>query len=90
MPVNCNNNLHKFTYEHAANLNEEAYCYDPSCELYLFWANEGVGDTASSFSAGHLALVGVGGALVGILGTAITMGLTRKKKEEHAPTSVTA
>jgi hypothetical protein len=83
MPNGCTAPLHFFTYSYAVDLGDEAYAYDNDMDgVYLFWdSDEKAFAAASSFTTGQLALAGVGGLAVGILGATAGMMLARKKKE---------
>ena len=56
--------------------------------MYLYWKSDEnaltASTTASAFNAGYLALAGIGGLALGILGTALVMTKGRKKKEDTA------
>ena len=81
--------LHMFTYDNAQKLDSTDYCYrDDNEGMYLYWKGDAnaltASATASAFNAGYLALAGVGGLGLGILGTTLVMFPKRKKKEEAA------
>ncbi|MBQ6335701.1 MAG: hypothetical protein IJI50_00560 [Ruminococcus sp.] len=86
-PANHDGALHMFTYTSPMQLDDTAYCYrDDNKGLYLFWqtdANAYAPAAASAFNGGTLALVGIGGLALGILGTTLVMLPKRKKKEEE-------
>ena len=86
-PADHDGSLHMFTYTAPMQLDDTAYCYrDDNDGLYLFWqtdANAYAPAAASAFGGGTLALVGIGGLALGILGTTLVMLPKRKKKEEE-------
>ncbi len=89
MPSGCTQNLHLFCFTFAADLADTAYCYNrDEGGLYFFWDTDtaafATAPTASAFSAGKLALSGVAGLLIGIVGTILVMGRTRKKEKQKA------
>ena len=70
-------------------IDNEDYCYRSDNEgMYLYWQGDAsafadAASTASAFGGGgYIALSGVGGLALGILGTALVTG--RKKKEPEA------
>ena len=85
-PANHDGALHLFGYSNAMKLDDTAYSYrDDNDGLYLFWQTDPtayVKATASAFNGGTLALAGIGGLALGILGTTLVMLPKRKKKEE--------
>ena len=82
VPSGCTAPLHFFTYTHAANLGDEAYAYDNDKNgVYFFWDTDANAFTATAFTGGQLALAGVGGLAVGILGATVVTMMTRKRKE---------
>ncbi len=87
-PANHDGALHLFGYSNAMKLDDTAYSYrDDNDGLYLFWQTDPtayVKATASAFNGGTLALAGIGGLALGILGTTLVMLPKRKKKEEEA------
>ena len=89
MPATCTKGLHYFTYDFAMDIADEAYAYNnKEGGIYLFWkGDETAYMAASAFSTGQLALCGIGGLAVGILGTTVVMLLGKKRKEEPAPTA---
>ena len=86
-PADHDGSLHLFGYSNAMQLDDTAFCYrDDNKGLYLFWqtdANAYAPATASAFGGGTLALAGIGGLALGILGTTLVMLPKRKKKEEE-------
>ena len=82
MPSGCTAPLHFFTYTYAADLGDEAYAYDNNMNgVYFFWDTDSNAYTVSSFTTGQLALAGIGGLAVGILGATVVMLSTKKRKE---------
>jgi hypothetical protein len=88
MPSDCNGCLHMFTFENPVKIDDTAYSYrDDNGGMYLFWKGDkdALAATASAFSGGTLALAGIGGLALGILGTTLVMiPKLKKKKEEEA------
>ena len=84
MPSGCTRGLHYFCYEYAMNIADEAYAYnDDKGGIYLFWNEDDKAyAAASAFSAGQLALAGIGGLAIGILGATAVMLMKRKKEEK--------
>ncbi|MCR4643948.1 MAG: hypothetical protein K5695_00875, partial [Oscillospiraceae bacterium] len=63
-------------------LGDEAYAYDNDMNgVYFFWDTDSNAYTASSFTTGQLALAGIGGLAVGILGASVVMFATKKRKD---------
>ncbi|WP_407386038.1 hypothetical protein [Ruminococcus sp.] len=92
MPSDCNGNLHMFTFKNAVKIDDTTYSYrDDNEGMYLFWKGDekAASATASTFSGGYLALVGIGGLALGILGTTLVLlpKLKKKKEEEAAQTA---
>ena len=83
MPNGCTAPLHFFTYSYAVDLGDTAYAYHNDLNgIYLFWSSDSSAfATASSFSTGQMALAGIGGLAVGILGASAVMLATKKRKE---------
>ncbi|WP_407386037.1 hypothetical protein [Ruminococcus sp.] len=87
-PSNYNGCLHMFTFENPVKIDDTAYSFrDDNEGMYLFWKGDenALSATASTFSGGNLALVGIGGLALGILGTTLVFlpKLKKKKKEEE-------
>ncbi|MCR4643985.1 MAG: hypothetical protein K5695_01070, partial [Oscillospiraceae bacterium] len=69
MPAGCTKGLHFFTYDYAMDMADMPYAYNSKMNgVYLFWDTDSNAYTASSFTTGQLALAGIGGLAVGILG----------------------
>ena len=83
MPSNCNGWLHMFNYENPVKIDDIAYCYNENNGMYLFWKSDDAAYTASTFNAGYLALVGIGGLALGIFGTSLVMTAKRKKQKHE-------
>ena len=89
MPSDCNGCLHIFTFENPVKIDDMNYSYrGDKGGIYLFWKGDenafaDTGATASAFNAGYMAISGVGGLALGVLGTALVTG--RKKKEQEEP-----
>ena len=82
MPTGCRVPLHFFTYTYAADLGDEAYAYNNKQNgVYFFWDFDANAFTATAFTGGQLALAGVGGLVVGILGATVVTMMTRKRKD---------
>ena len=79
-----------FCYTNAQKLDDTRYSYrDDNEGMYLYWKGDanalaGASATASAFNAGTLALAGIGGIALGILGTTLVMFPKLKKKKEEA------
>ena len=90
MPEGYTGCLHMFMEENPVKIDHEDYCYRSDNEgMYLYWKGDATAfadaaaSTASAFNnGGYIALSGVGGLALGILGTALVTG--RKKKETEA------
>ncbi|MBR7038454.1 MAG: hypothetical protein IKI21_04330 [Oscillospiraceae bacterium] len=89
MPASCTKGLHYFTYDYAMDIADEAYAFNnKEGGIYLFWKGDDTAyAAASAFTTGQLALTGIGGLAVGILGTTVVMMLGKKRKKEPAPTA---
>ncbi len=78
--------LHFFCYSFPMNIADEAYCFDDKKGgIYFFWDEDTkafASGTASTFSTGQLALTGIGGLALGIVGATVVMMLKGKRKEE--------
>ena len=90
LPNNCTQKLHFFGKTFAADLGDTAYSYNNKKNgVYFFWKTdtEAFADTrvtASAFTPGYLALAGLGGLGIGILGASITMAAKNRRKKEEA------
>lgn len=89
MPSGCSKGLHLFTYTNTVDLGDTAWSFNNKKKgVYFFWdedTNAFAAETASAFSGGQLALAGIGGLILGILGsTAVWLPKRRKEKEEVA------
>ena len=84
MPAGCTRGLHLFTYTNAVDLGDTAWAFNNKKDgVYLFWdadENAPLAATASTFSAGHMALAGIGGLALGLL-IAFIGGQMRKKRK---------
>jgi len=83
--------LHMFNDTSPVMLDNEEYCFRSDNEgMYVYWktdANaypEEAPATASAFNGGFLALAGLGGLALGILGTTLVLFPKLKKKKEDA------
>ena len=82
MPAGCSQGLHFFTYTYAMDIADMAYAYNNDVNgMYFFWDTDENAFTASAFTGSQLALAGIGGLAVGILGATAVMLLTKKKKD---------
>lgn len=87
-PAHCNGFLHMFEGSSAVKIDDTRFCYrDDNNGLYLFWKGDETAfteaaKTASAFNAGYLALIGIGGLALGILGTTLVL-LPKKKKNKN-------
>ena len=85
MPSGCSKKLHLFTYTNAVDLGDTAWSFNNKKHgVYFFWdedTNAFAAATASAFGAGHLALVGFGGLILGTAGA--TLVLTRKRRKDE-------
>ena len=88
LPDGYEKGVHMFGSNAAMNLTDSRYTYNDNLNgIYLYFKTEAAAstDTASVFSGGSLALVGVGGAVVGAaLGALVTVLIKRKKKPQEA------
>ena len=86
MPSDCNACLHIFLYKNPVMIDHNEYSFrQDNNGMYLFWKGEETAPlTSSTFNAGYLALAGIGGLLLGIIGTALVMLPKRKKKNKPA------
>ena len=85
MPEGCTKGLHLFTYTSTVDLGDTAWAFNNDKKGVRFYWGEDTkafaGTTASAFGAGQMALAGVGGLLLGILGgTALILPRRRKKQ----------
>ena len=87
-PSGYNGKLHMFGYTNAVKLDNIEYSYrDDNEGMYLFWKSDANALTAaaSTFNAGYLALAGIGGIGLGVLGTTLVMlPKLKKRREEEA------
>ena len=88
MPKGCKKAMHLFTYTNAVDLGDTAWAFNNKKKgVYFFW-DEDVGafapKTASSFTAGNLAMAGIGGLILGIAGATLVMKNRRRKDESEA------
>ena len=96
-PADRNGYLHFFTIDDPFRMDDDNYSYsvyedkDGYSGMYLYWNGDvnafadGASATASAFNGGTLALAGIGGLALGILGTTLVMlPRLRKRKEEEA------
>ena len=85
-PAGTTKALHFFCYSFPMNIADEAYCFnDKKGGIYFFWDEDTkafASGTASTFSTGQLALTGIGGLALGIIGATVVMMLSKKRKEE--------
>ena len=69
-------------------IDDKAFCYrEDNKGMYLFWKTDDdayPSAAASAFNPGFLALAGIGGLVIGILGTTLVMFPKLKKKRENA------
>ena len=88
MPGDYTRSIHMFGSDAAMNLTDSNYTYNDDLNgLYIYFKTDAAAstDTASAFSGGMLALVGVGGAVVGAaIGALVTVLIKRKKKPQEA------
>ena len=88
MPKGCKKAMHLFTYTNAVDLGDTAWAFNNKKKgVYFFW-DEDVGafapKTASSFTAGNLAMASIGGLILGIAGATLVMKNRRRKDESEA------
>ena len=87
IPAGYTTGIHMFGTKSAANLNSELYDWNKSAPSVMVYfkvdtAAEKPAPTASTFTAGNLALAGVAGLAVGAVVTALaSKAVCRKKKE---------
>ena len=86
IPAGYETGIHMFGKTAAENLNNPLYVWNASApKVYVYFqaeAGEGAGAAGTGFSGGSLALGALGGAVIGVIGTAMAMRLAKKKKEE--------
>ena len=83
-PGNCNAFLHMFGSKNPLKIDNKKYSNKSSdTGYYLYWQDDPNALTASTFSAGYLALAGIGGLALGILGTTFVLFPKLKKKKEE-------
>ena len=85
-PEGCTKGLHLFTYTNAVDLGDTAWAFNNNKKgVYFFW-DEDVGafdtKTASTFTAGNIALAGIGGLILGIAGATLVMRARRRKEDK--------
>ena len=84
-PEGCTQAMHLFTYTNAVDLGDTAWAFNNDKDgVYFFWdvdKNAFAEETASAFGAGHLAMAGIGGLLIGILGASFLLSPRRKKEK---------
>ena len=87
-PDGCTKGLHLFTYTNAVDLGDTAWAFNNDKKgVYFFWdedTNAFATDAASAFSGGQLALAGIGGLILGILGATLVLTKKRRKDEPEA------
>ena len=88
MPSDCTGCLHMFASESPVRIDNEKFCYrSDNNGMFLYWKGDAdafadASQTASVFgSGGYIAISGIGGLALGILGTTLVTG--RKKKEQN-------
>ena len=88
IPDGYSRSIHMFGSNAAMNLTDSNYTYNDDLNgLYIYFktAASAPTDTASVFTGGMLAIVGVGGTLVGAaIGALVTVLIKRKKKPQEA------
>ena len=87
IPAGYTSAIHPFGTTAAENLNNPMYVWNASApKIYVYFKLDvGAASSAGSgFSTGSLALGALGGVVIGVLGTAILMKVSRKKKEKTA------
>ena len=85
-PADRNGFLHMFTRaDTPVKIDNIAFCYNDDFNgMYLYWNTDANAYTASAFNGGTLALVGIGGLALGIVGTTLVfLPKLKKKKEEE-------
>ena len=88
LPKGCTKSLHLFTYTSAVDLGDTAWAFNNDKKgVYFFWDEDKTAfaeETASAFGAGQLALAGIGGLILGILGSSLVL-IPRRRKEKESP-----
>ena len=90
IPAGYETGIHMFGSSAAENLNNPLYVWKSDApKVFVYFkldvgAASGASAAGSGFSVGSLALGTVGGALIGVFGTAFCMKKFKKKKEEAA------
>ena len=86
MPSDCNGCLHMFASESPVLIDNVKFCYrNDNNGMFLYWKGDEAAFTASSFgTGGYIALSGIGGLALGILGATFVL-LPKKKKEQEEP-----
>lgn len=88
MPKSCSKKLHLFTYSNAVDLGDTAWAYNNDKKgVYFFWDEDATAfaqSTSSAFGAGQMALAGIGGLILGILGATLVLTKKRRKDEPEA------
>ncbi len=83
MPQGCSQALHLFTYTNAVDLGDTAWAYNnKKGGVYFFWdadQNAYAGTAATAFTPGQLALAGIGGLFLGIIGGALVCRPRRRR-----------
>ena len=84
LPEKCTTGLHLFCYTNTVDLGDTAWAYNNKKNgVRLYWGEDEkafAADTASSFSGGQIALAGILGLIVGILGSSLVLIPRRKKR----------
>ena len=88
MPKGCTQALHLFTYTTAVDLGDTAWAYNNDKKgVRLYWGEDKTAfadKTASVFSGGHLALAGIAGLIIGIIGATAALRPKRRKQQSAA------
>ena len=90
IPDGYNGILHMFTFKNPVDVGDAAYCFrNDKKGTYVFWKSDANAYTATSINYGYLAIAGIGGIALGILGTTLVILPKRKKEQENtAPATV--